>query len=229
MKDFIRIAFNIDIAKKILYNEIKGRIITKNNKLVNIICLDNKSQFPIVGLIINNNTYATEHVVSYNEKGIPSSYDEKLFTLELEVPEYIFYKEGEIVSFGPLNKKHIGILHKFEYSSHIDYVTLSSNGELIFNSQWFPMNMTLATEEEKKELEIALKNSSDEKAKEYLNKFFNSKEQETQNFITGDKVLGYDEDLQEWRFDFFSHYGKDNTYVCTGRIYNKIKPYNTSK
>lgn len=228
MKDFIRVDFNIDIAKRILHNEIEGRIITKNNKLVRILCFDSKSQFPIVGLVVNSNTHHTEHVVNYNESGIPSSYDEKLFTLELEVPEYIFYKEGEIISFGPNNRKHIGILQKFEFSSHIDYVTLS-NGKLIFNSQWSPMNMMLATNEEKKELEAALKNSSDEKAKEYLNKFFNNKEQDSQNFLIGDKVLGYDEELQEWRFDFFSHYGKDNTYVCTGRVYKKIKPYNTNK
>lgn len=88
-----RIPFDIELAKKIMNKEVKGRIVTMEGRKVRIICWDKKPvdeeahEYPIVALIQNNyngemsQTFTAEGAACY--PNYKSRYD-----LIIEIPTY---------------------------------------------------------------------------------------------------------------------------------------------
>ena len=88
----------------------------------------------------------------------------------LEIPEYMTFKDGDIIAFGD-EYTFIGIFKSsFTYNeSHSDYVVLNHKNRLMFDGDaWTYKNSRFATEEEKQKLIEALKASKEPKAKECL-------------------------------------------------------------
>lgn len=85
---FKKVPFNLELAKKITNNEIKGQIVTMDGRKARIICFDRREKYPIVALVTNSD--GDELVYVYTEGGCYVSYKHPL-DLHIELPTY--YKD----------------------------------------------------------------------------------------------------------------------------------------
>lgn len=83
-----KIPFDIELAKKIMNKEMKGRIVTRNGRQVRIICFDLKNPvWGIIALVLNN--INSEDVLEYQNNGCYSTnIGGHELDLLLEVPTY---------------------------------------------------------------------------------------------------------------------------------------------
>lgn len=228
---YVRVPFEVELAKKITDKSVDGRIVTNLGKEVRIVCFDMLNEkYPIVGLRKDDNY--TETALSFNLKGqcLQILEDNDLF---LEVPEYMTFKDGDLYTTITGDVGIYNSSYKSASGTIPFYVGMRNDGELIFRPNdcagfgWITESR-LSTESEKQKLIDALKESKEPKAKEYLKRFFGIEEKKECEFKSGQPVIGID-GRGEWRYDFFSHYKPDRNignYVCTGRSYNKCLPYN---
>lgn len=233
----VKVPFDVEMAKKIINKEVEGKIVTRDGKSVRVICLDKKNvdkSYSILALIDNDKE---EVIQSYNNNGLYTYFECKQ-DLMLEIPEYLTFKEGDVLKFSNRYCFWISIIKDIEledgeYSTD-DYAVLMLGGEYIcdeFELDTFSDDITSVekpTEEEKQRLIEALKASEEPKAKEYLKRFFgiehsnSSKiEKELKPF---DKVLVRDSNEEAWHADFFSH-KKDDLYVCIGETWEQCISY----
>lgn len=94
---FKKIPFDLELAKKIMSKEVKGRIVTRDGRKVRIVCWDKKPidesamDFPIVALVQND--CEGEMLSTYTEEGLASPPDYKnRYNLIIEIPNY-YYKD----------------------------------------------------------------------------------------------------------------------------------------
>lgn len=94
--NYKRIPFNIELAKKIINKETKGRIVTLKGKNVRIVCWDKKRNskvapdYPIV--VIAENDYDGELLYTCTKEGLASYPNYKnCYNLTIEIPTH--YKD----------------------------------------------------------------------------------------------------------------------------------------
>lgn len=78
------IPFNIDIAKRIQNGNIDGKIVTRDNRLVRIICWDAKRDANIIALVKEKDN--TETLMSYPSDGLIFLIGESPIDLFLKIP-----------------------------------------------------------------------------------------------------------------------------------------------
>lgn len=241
----VRVPFDIELAKKITNKEIEGNIVTADGHNARIICWNLRNMgYNIIGAI---DFGEEERGVCYNEKGKTYDFD-NAFTLFLEIPEYLTFKDGDIIACGWEGQnegsawvsivKSIRVLKNDIHTSDYVFLMLKSNnntaGKLVFevyttSVEW----IRKATESEKQKLIDALKASKVPRAKEYLKRFFGIEEKPKCEFKPFDKVLVRDNNSEEWKIDFFGRMivdKEDNLPykyegVC-GATWNYCIPYN---
>lgn len=193
-KKYIKVPFDVEMAKRIQNKECEGRIATKKDYYIRVVCWDRKGPAPIIGLIdIGNGSESVEHYysngVSLHKHDEENGWDLMLEVPEymLEVPEYMTFKDGDIATLGwkfgdGRFCEWITILKEIDVDNFgiftCDYVTLclKSDKENHFSLE-FDCKSDAAdwarksTEEEKQILVDALKESKELKAKEYLKRF----------------------------------------------------------
>ena len=229
----IRIPFDLELAKKISNGEVKGRIVTRDGRSVRIVCWDRKGVNPIVALVEQQNG---EEVSYYPMNGSWKT-DKDLM---LEVPEYVMFKDGDVIVSGWSNPHS-----NSKWVSIIKDVTVSSHGILIHNYATLILESNIgaddllkyddhsntgtyierATESEKQKLIDALKVSDDPRAKECLKKL-GIEEKPKCEFKPFDRVLVRDLDFNIWYNDIFSFRDKDGRYICIGNKWDECIPYN---
>lgn len=248
----VRVSFDLELAKKITNGEVEGEIIDNHNDHYRLICfnfLDSTGQ--IIGLRKDKNYKET--IFIFNENGY-SQWGNN-FNLFLKVPEYLTFKDGDIVALGWKNGGRnycswVSVIKKIEskdsYINTTRYVSLileNSNFRLENLSPKFDDYATKstwirrATEEEKQKLIEALKRSDDPKAKEYLKRFFginipkdsnSSQIEKNYEFKPFDKVLVRDDDGEKWDINLFKRYveGEKFPYMCFDECFKQCIPYN---
>lgn len=168
----VKVPFEVELAKRIQNKECEGRIVTCDGRDVRIVCLDRKCfDYPIVALIDNIDN--GEGLGFFTKDG-ETRYCNDAVKLMLEIPEYMTFKDGDVIFFGD-TYKFIGVFKSdWNYNeSHSDYVALSHEDKLIYDDDcWTYNNARFATESEKQKLIDALNASKDQRAKEYLKRFF---------------------------------------------------------
>lgn len=127
--------------------------------------------------------------------------------LLLEVPEYVTFKDGDVLSNEEGN--YIFILNTNGKYLTSFYASLNQKGILKIEdglSAWENQieKYRFATESERQKLVDALKASKEPKAKEYLKRFFGIEEKPKYDFKPFDKVLVRDEDDKEWHISLFA-------------------------
>lgn len=228
----VKVPFNIEMAKKITNEEVKGRIVTHDGECVfRIVCfdlLDDKGK--IIALRKNDNY--NETVFTFDDYGC--CVQNSNYILMLEVPEYLAFKDGDVVKFSHEDCswitviKDIEIVDNFYFSN--DYVTLMLDGEYSCPELEFDSYSDSAiavkkpTDKEIQKLIDAIKTSKEPKAKEYLKRFFGIEHKDATEFKPGQPVIGIN-GIGKWRYDFFSHID-DSLYVCTGGSYKRCLPFN---
>lgn len=222
---YVKIPFEWKMAKRIQNGECEGKIVTRDDKGVRIVCFDAKRDDPIVALISYDNI---EQVKSYAKDGMVFQEGTSPIDLMLEVPVYMAFNDGDIIAFGE-SPIFIGILKdNWPHSRcHTDYVVLNDVGELIYvENYWTYENARIATEEERQKLIDALKSSEEPQAKEYLKRFLGIEEKPKCEFKPFDKVLVKDVNCDIWHADIFSHVDMFGRYICVGRSWLECIPYN---
>lgn len=221
----IRVPFEVELAKRIQNKECEGRIVTRDGRNARIVCWDKKSDsiYNIVALLDVN---TAELIFTYSVNGFEVVEKESDNNLFLEIPEYMTFKDGDVIAFGG-KRVYIGIYKCANKSNgaYSDYVVLNDIGYLIFDKDcWIHSDARFATEEEKQKLIDALKANKDPNAKECLKKLGVEVKQEYE-FKPKDWVLGKSR-YGEWCLDIFSHKEADGDYVCIGSAWDEIIPYN---
>lgn len=215
----IKIPFEVELAKKISNGEVEGRIVTRDGRNARIVCWDRKGVNPIVALVEQQNG---EEVSSYPMNGSWET-DRDLM---LEVPEYMTFKDGDIVAF---DKNYVGIFKSFEFEVGIprfSFYAILCGDELAFcNMASRIRNIYLTTEFQKQKIVNALKVSDDPRAKECLKKL-GIEEKPKCKFKPFDRVLVRDLDFNIWYNDIFSFRDKDGRYMCIGNKWDECIPYN---
>lgn len=232
----VKVPFEVELAKKIVNGEVEGRIVTKKGDNVRIVCFDVKGKAPILGLIYKEDR---EGFQCYDERGKVPAYEYNELDLMLEIPEYMTFKDGDIIKLSNDTYIWLSIIKDIDladdgkggllYFTH-DYVSILINdGDGSVDIDTYSdagRNVEKATEEEKQKLIDALKASKDPKAKEYLKRFFGVEQKQEYEFKPFDKVLVKDHDEDsEWRCGLFSHKNEDGLYICVGSIYEQCIPY----
>lgn len=230
--ELVRVPFEVELAKKIQNGECDGRIVTRSNDSVRIICWDKKgfikeTTFPIVALRTCGENENYEQIQAYNDKGYANYQGlETGIDLFLEIPEYMTFKDGDVIAFGTGS---VGIFKKANLAikNFILYVALCGDKLFLYEENWALKNSRLATEEEKQKLIDALKESTEPQATEYLKRFFGIEEKKECEFKPFDKVLVRDNYCEKWSINFFSYMKNEDEYIycCLSQCWKQCIPY----
>lgn len=220
---YVRIPFDIEIAKKITSGEVDGKVVTRDGRSVRIICWDRKGVNPIVALIEQQNG----EEVSYYPKNGSWETDEDIM---LEVPEPIKFKDGDIVT---LSNGDIAIVKGEPFKNVSGNLTLSKtyvrlSGNTLGSLLPIILNDAKeATEDEINELKYKMQDYNDSYVKFLCKRFFGIEEKPKCEFKPFDKVVVRDSEFKVWCADIFSHINKDDgSYMCVGSRWDECIPYN---
>lgn len=226
----VRVPFDLELAERIQFGNIVGRVVTQGGENVCIMSWYNKGDTPIVGLVYDDND--TKHTEYYYNNGInPNKQNEDIF---LEVPEYMTFKVGDVIYTKGDNE---GVFIYTGFDIDVFMLKMYFCAALVVNLAMiiFDGNLNddaksndyrLATEEEKQKLIDALKGSDDKRAKVYLKQFFGIEEK--QEFKPFDKVLVRDSDDEKWDINLFKRYDEEENYpyICFNECFKQCIPYN---
>lgn len=197
----IRVPFDVELAKKITNGKVDGRIVTREGKSVRIVCWNKIDKtYPIVGLEDNG---FEEYLKSYTTEGIWDTDSCKNNSLMLEIPEYMTFKDGDVLSYdgGKFILKRIDGKDRAEY--YANFYGIYTAFDSACSMKNFVNHLRLATEEERKILINALKKSKRPEAKKYLKRFFGIEEKPEYEFKPFDKVLVRNSLEMDWIPRFF--------------------------
>lgn len=224
----IRVPFEVELAKKITEKSVDGKIVTRDGRSVRIICFDAHCDDNIVALV--EDSLGIESTFNYLNDGKFYIGDEKECDLFIEIPEYMTFKEGDMIAFDNVKDVFFIIGSKCSMTDeNPHYYVKYEKGYLTFGVEDSFCRLKysrLVTEEEKQKLIDALKSSKEPKAKEYLKRFFGIEVKQEYEFKPFDKVLVRDDD-GIWFAGFFSHLRKDGEFLCVGGgLWEQCIPYN---
>lgn len=229
---YVKVPFEVELAKKITNGEVDGRVVTRDGRIARVVCYDViGNQYKICALV--NNGKAEDPEI-FTEKGLLYDNQTDDLDLMLQVPEYVTFKDGDIIGYDGFNVIAITMADVVRISNDVfaHYHVELRNGRLHFYEEGvrdvLNVGARLATEEEKKKLIAELKASKEPKAKECLRMLGIEVKHECE-FKPKDWVLCYSDG---WNLCQFSHTKLrdiDNKlmYVTVGGIaYDNCIPYN---
>lgn len=200
---YVKVPFDVELAKKITNGEVDGRIVTRDGRSARIICWDKKGGiYPVFALIDNG---YEEIYKSYTNEGIWNT-DEtctlKRYDLMLEIPEYMTFKDGDILISEcgtPFIYKDI----KGRHGCFSAYCAIDLQDKIFFDiKDWTYEIKCKANESQCKVLIDKLKSSKEPKAKECL-KMLGIEVKPECEFKPFDKVLVRNSLEMEWIPRFF--------------------------
>ena len=240
-KKYIKVPFDVEMAKKITEKSVEGRIVTRCGFTARVICWDRSGRDNPLVVLFNNEK--EEVVICYNNDGVFSTVNkEDGLDLMLEIAEYIAFKDGDIVKQSNDTYTWLSIIKDIDLSDD------GKGGLLYFTNEYVSMlindgdgsididtysdagqKVERATEEEKLKLIDAMKANESPKAKEYLKRFFGIEEKKEYEFKPKDWVLC--RGGLEWCLCRFSHktmrFDGVLMFVTVGGIaYEQCIPYN---
>lgn len=219
---FIRVSFDLELAKKITEKSIEGKIVTRDGRSVRVLCWDAKADQCIVALLLGE---FYEECGTYTKDGRIFMNGESPADLMLEIPEYMTFKDGDILSNGD---GFVFILNANGACKTSLYACINKSNVILFGGSACLNHIeiyTFATEEEKQSLIDALKASGEPEAKRCL-KILGVEEKKECEFNPFDKVLVRDDD-GVWFAGIFSHLRKDGEFLCVGAgLWEQCIPYN---
>ena len=243
-KKYVKVPFDVEMAKKITEKSVEGRIVTRCGFTARVICWDRFGRDNPLVVLVNNEK--DEVVICYNNDGVFSTVKkEDGLDLMLEIPEYMTFKDGDIIKQSNDTYTWLSIIKDIDLSDDgkggllyftNEYVSMLINdGDGSINNDTYSdagQKVERATEEEKQKLIDALKASKEPKAKEYLKRFFPKYSNslnigKNYEFKPFDKVLVRQCSEDKWEAMLFSNYtDKIHKYRCCGMNYMHCIPYN---
>lgn len=132
----VTVPFDLEMARKIQNGEVEGKIMDNYKTEYEIVKYDAKGNYPMIGVYFNEE-YNTSHARSFTHDGKYLDHDSS-FDLQLELPWYLTYGEGQYVTIE--TKGHTYVLIYKSYSkgeeNPVNYHVLFNTNykELYFNS-----------------------------------------------------------------------------------------------
>ena len=227
-KKYVKVPFDVEMAKRISNGEVDGKIITRDGRNVRVLCWDARGDLCIWALLAGK---SKDDVGAYPNDGRIFMEGESPADLMLEVPEYMTLKDGDIL-YAKTNEFHYIFIYRDKNNDKTNfYAAIDDRDTLWIEDNRITSNddiseLRLATEEEKQKLIDAFKASKEPKAKEYLKRFFEIEEKQEYEFKPFDKVLVRDDNEKRWIPNFF--WGKGDIMFRTigGTFWNQCIPYN---
>lgn len=234
----VRIPFDVELAKRIQNKECDGRIFDDYYKcsvrIVDFNFQSNKGKFNIA---ISERGKGKEVYSVFNDEGIiyldrEDKLDKKPVFM-LEIPEYITFKDGDILYVRLKRDGWYVFIYSDKGKSKTHFYTAIDDEETL----WIENNritsdddiyeLRLATESEKQKLIEALKESDKQEAKEYLKRFFGINEKQEYKFNPKDWILCR-RGKHEWTLCQFSHINKKTEQFVSvnGLCWDIAIPYN---
>ena len=239
-QNLVKVPFEVEIAKKITNGDVEGRIVTRDGRSVRVLCWDRKGKHcTIIALIEYSVGY--ELLESYRINGSYYEKESNNLDLMLEIPEYMTFKDGDIIKQSNDTYTWLSIIKDIDLSDDgkggLFYLTneyvymLINDGDGSIDIDTYSdagQKVERATEAEKQKLIDTLKTSKEPKAKEYLKRFFGIEQKQEYEFKTFDKVIVRDDCDDIWQANIFSHKQKDVEYPyrCINGCYHECIPYN---
>ena len=227
---FVKVTFELELAKRIQNKECDGRIVTRDGKKARIVCWDAEGRDDyILALLFSENR---EYPVNFMPNGCMVKDERTKSDLMLEIPEYMTFKDGDVIaydSFDTISITMADVIRKVK-DVFAHYYAELRDGRLYFYEEdvkdVLSVGARLATETEKQKLIDALKGSKEPKAKEYLKRFFNIEQKQEYEFKPFDKVLVRDDyENSKWSCNLFCEKSEDGTYSCVGGYWDMCIPY----
>lgn len=236
---YVKVPFDVEMAKKITEKTVEGRIVTRCGFAARVICWDRSGRDNPLVVLFNNEK--DEVVICYNNDGVFSTVNkEDGLDLMLEIPEYMTFKDGDIIKQSNDTYTWLSIIKDIDLSDD------GKGGLLYFTNEYVSMlindgdgsvdidtysdagqKVERATEEEKQKLIDVMKANESPKAKEYLKRFFGIEQKQEYEFKPYDKVLVRQCSEDKWEAMLFSNYtDKIHKYRCCGMNYMHCIPYN---
>ena len=222
------IPFDLELAKKINNGEYDGTIVTAGrNFRVEFVYYKEDGIYPILGVVHTDHDAITDW---FSSNGCGS----KNYRLELMVPEYTTFKDGDVLS----NEDGSCIFILNTHGKYLTslYASLDIDGNLDMEDglcAWgnHIEKYRFATESERQKLVDALKASKEPKAKIYLKRFFGIEEKPKYDFKPFDKVLAKYYEDDNWEASLFIRTITDDQdgetkYEClNGTVYVYCIPF----
>lgn len=226
----VTIPFDLEMAKKIQSGEVEGKILDDYKTEYEIIKYDAKGNYPMIGVYFNEENN-TSHARSFTHDGKylnnDSSYD-----LQLELPWYLTYKEGQYVTIETKEYTYVLIYKSYSKGEEnpVNYHVLFNTNykELYFNSycgdQTLIEEIRPSTPSEIELMhELLLKNGK--RWNPETKRVEDVKKEPEPEFKPFDRVLDRDYEWGTWKADFFSHMTSNSEFRCISDIWNCCIPY----
>lgn len=165
--------FNVEIAKKIQNKELKGRITTADGWPVRILCWGGNEEkgYPVLALV---NVSGRELLYSYKTNGdynnTPSN---EIAKLVLEVPEWVTFKDGDVLRVGRILYLIKGEVHKVPAGYYMETYAEVKGDKLDINfDEMAVITSYTIYKVGRRKFYKALKNDGSDKAKDLISRFF---------------------------------------------------------
>lgn len=126
----VTIPFNLELAKKIQNGEIEGRIVNGGGTEFEVVKWDAKGNYPLIGVYFDEETSASGGLSFTNEGKYIKENKSRIDDLQLEVPEFLTWKEGDYLTIHYDGYPHIYI---FIYKSFTANVSNPIKYHALFN------------------------------------------------------------------------------------------------
>ena len=230
----ITIPFDVERAKRIQAGEELGKVVTRDGKDARVTFWDLRSGDDKHILVVYERDHGYQGYGTRFLDGRINDYMENDKDLMLQVPEWTQYKEGDILVVLP---EVVVIFNRFEECTDCCktkfFVALSAESEKLYfpdrEENHFGYREDIkgyANEEQKQQLIVALKASTDPRAKEYLKRFFGIEEKQEQKFEFLQPVLVRDGNGDSWKYGEFIFERAGVYYVNGGIGWYSCIPYN---
>lgn len=232
---YVKVPFEVDLAKKIANGEVDGRIVTRDGESARIVCFDRKDEFRPIIALVNSGDIEVPYAFCLNGKFV--NYDVlDTHDLMLEIPEYVTFKDGDVLYTRTSEFWYVFIYRNNNKDRTCIYAAIDESDTLWIECNRLTNNddiseLRLATESEKQKLIDKLKASKEPKAKEYLKRFspnlYNSSNiGKNCEFKFKQDVLVRQNEKDLWCGAQFSHKELNHYVVFGGSYFLQCVPYN---
>lgn len=114
----VTIPFDLEMAKKIQSGEVEGKIVDKRKIEYEIVKWDATGDYPLIGVFFDEQLN-TSYAHSFTTQGMHNVKKDSDWSLQLVVPEYLSWKEGDYLTIENYGNLFIVIFKSYDQESVI--------------------------------------------------------------------------------------------------------------
>lgn len=227
----VTIAFDLEMARKIQSGEGEGKIVDNRGTGYEIVKWDAMGDYPLIGVFFDEQLN-TSYARSFTTQGIYDMKKESGLDLQLVVPEYLAWKEGDYLTMESEDMNYVLI-----YKSYVKGERNPVNYHVFFNTTCKELYFDSCCDDgvlvkairpslpSEIELMHELLRENGKRWNLETKRVEDLKEEPEHEFKPFDHVMVRDDDEQHWICDIFSNVEEDGTFCCVGGTWSQCMPY----